>query len=125
MLDQESMPGVYRVKGMNCPDVLLGPEKYRSLRKQGAFILLPEWTLRWKEIFQTELGLDEHVAKDFMQEMHTKLIYLDTGSMPVPTDHLNEFSDYAGLDYEVLQTASNHIQIAINEAIDRMVKNEQ
>jgi hypothetical protein len=125
MMEQESLPRVCRVKGMNCPEILLGREAYRNLRREGAFILLPEWTMRWREIFETELGLEEKVAKDFMQDMHSKLLYLDSGNISVPAEHLMALSDYTGLSWEVIPIGPDHLLAAIREALMRMAENER
>lgn len=122
MSKHDSTPGVCRVSGINCPEIILGKDKYSSLRKQGAFFLMPEWTIRWQEVFQDELKLNRENARAFMREMHTKLIYLDTGHTPVPTDHLKAVSDYSGLPWEVMTISTNSFLNAINEAIDNKLR---
>ncbi len=122
--EQESLPGVERVRGINCPEILLGRSQYRSLRKQGAFFLMYEWTLRWQEVFQSQMGFEKKVAKDFFPEMHTKLLYLDTGLVPVPTGHLEAISEYTGLPWEVMSVDTAHLVAAIREAVERMKKDE-
>ncbi|MFQ5435841.1 MAG: DUF1638 domain-containing protein, partial [Anaerolineae bacterium] len=109
MHQQERLPGVARIEGLNCPEILLGQERYRALRKEGVFFLMPEWTVRWREIFQDELGLSREVARDFMGEMHTRLLYLDTGIMPLPQKHLRAVSDYTGLPWEVMAVAPDQL----------------
>ena len=37
---------VVRTKGINCCEILMGSERYRSEHKSRPFYLLPEWTLR-------------------------------------------------------------------------------
>jgi len=120
MHDQESLPGVYRVRGRNCAEILLGPDLYRTLWKENAFIFLPEWTMRWREVFNKELGLDGETGRDFMKEFRTKLTYVDTGVIPVPTDHLQAASDAMGLPWEVLRVGPDRLLAAIHEAIERM-----
>ena len=120
MADWESLPGVARVDGMNCCEMLLGREDYRALRREGAFFLLPEWTLRWREIFATELGLTRENASGLMRDMHRKLIYLDTGTMPVPESALTECSQYCGLPFEVRRVELRHFAGAIREAQSRL-----
>jgi hypothetical protein len=101
MLDFEASPRVARVAGINCCEIVLGHALYRERRAAGAFFFMPEWARRWREIFEQELGLRGEVAKDFMQEMHTRLIYLDTGLQPVPDQLLAEAAAFAGLPLEV------------------------
>uniref|UniRef100_A0A7C3E4N2 DUF1638 domain-containing protein n=1 Tax=Gracilinema caldarium TaxID=215591 RepID=A0A7C3E4N2_9SPIR len=43
--------GRTRTEGLNCIEIFLGKDLYHTLRKQGTFFLMPEWALRWKEIF--------------------------------------------------------------------------
>lgn len=113
----EALPGVVRTSGKNCCELLLGPGEYRRLLHQGVFFLIPEWARRWKEIFAKELGLNRDNATSLMQEMHRKLIYLDTGLAPVPGKELHECAEYCGLPYEVLQVSLGHLHSAIEEAL--------
>ena len=120
MKKYESSSRIYRVNGCNCVEIILGNELYWKLQKEGVFFLLPEWTLRWKEIFEKELGLTDEIAKDFMQEMHSKLLYLDTGQMPVPVNHLKNASETLGLPWEVLKVDLRPLLNVIANAMKRM-----
>lgn len=102
MCEQEHSGLVSRVEGINCPDILLPRETYRQLRRQGAFFLLPDWAVHWQDIFQKELGLRGDTAKMFMQEMHSRLVYIDTGVMDPPRSHLGEMSKFSGLPFKIL-----------------------
>jgi len=113
---------IKRIGGINCVNIFLEDRIYRMLRKEGVFFLIHEWALRWKEIFQNELGLNAENAKSFMSEMHTKLIYLDTGSAAVPIDTLNEISAYCGLAYEITKVTLDVFSTRVNEAIEELKK---
>lgn len=113
---------IKRTCGINCVNIFLEDRIYIALRKEGAFFLIHEWALRWKEIFQNELGLNADNAKSFMNEMHTKLIYLDTGSAPVPIGTLNEISAYCGLSYEIMKVALDVFSNRVNEAVEELKK---
>jgi hypothetical protein len=113
----EGLPGVVRTRGKNCCELLLGPEEYRRLSHEGVFFLIPEWACRWKEIFTKELGLNRDNATSLMQEMHSKLMYLDTGLAPVPGKELHECAEYCGLPCEVLRVSLGHLHSAIEEAL--------
>lgn len=116
----EKTLGVARTRGVNCCEMLLGREMYKSLMKDGAFFLLPEWTRRWEEVFTHELGLSQENAQDLMQEMHTRLLYLDTGIEPVPSDSIASCSAYCGLPVEIRQIPLTHLQMLIEDAMDRV-----
>jgi len=115
----EAMPGVVRTQGKNCCELLLGPKEYRRLSHDGVFFLIPEWSLRWKEIFSKELGLNSETATSMMKDIHRKLIYLDTGLVQVYKKALKEFSGYCGLPFEVQAVSLEHLCSAIEDAICR------
>lgn len=48
-----------------------------------------------------ELGLNKALAHDLMGEHRGLLVYLDTGLVPVPEQHLQEFSSYTGLPWRL------------------------
>ncbi len=120
MDDFTTRPGVVRIRGNNCCDLLLGRERYRQLSHEGAFFLLPEWANRWRHIFSVELGLNRANAAGLMGEMHRKLVYLDTGVLPVPEDDLNECSQYCGLPWQVLTVSLEPLRTGIQSALDKL-----
>jgi hypothetical protein len=73
-----------------------------------------------KHIFKNELGLNEANAEYLMKEMHSKLVYLDTGTRPVPIEELKECSQYCGLQWEVLQVSLESLRICIQDALDKL-----
>lgn len=119
MTELAARPEVARPPCQNCCDLLLGKEEFRQLCRQGAFLLIPEWTRRWRRIFVDELGLNAENAKDLMREMHTKLIYLDTGVVPVPREELRACAEYCGLPYEVRPTALDILCANLRQALGK------
>ncbi len=118
MFEMVARTGVCRVEGMNCCEIILGKKRYHQLRAQGAFFLLPEWTERWVEVFQKNLGFNEENAKIFMGEMHTKLLYLDTGVTPVPTKALRAAAEFCGLPAEIVKVNLDHLLKVILNAME-------
>ncbi len=112
----EAEPGTARTAGINCCEIILGREAYRRLRKEGAFFLMPEWALAWRQVFVGQLGLLGPCAKTFMQELHTRLIYLDTGLIPVPHEALQEASEFLGLPVEILPVSLDPLLASLNQA---------
>ncbi len=112
----ESEPGTARTEGINCCEILLGREAYRKLRKEGAFFLMPEWALAWKQIFVGQLGLLGPCARTFMQEMHSRMIYLDTGLVPIPQAALQEASEFLGLPVEILPVSLDPLLASLQQA---------
>lgn len=117
MEDFETGPGSSRTEGINCCEILLGHETYRKLRREGAFFLMPEWAHAWRQIFVGQLGLLGPCAKAFMQEMHSRLIYLDTGIQPIPHEELAQASEFMGLPVEILPVSLDPLLANLRQAI--------
>jgi PAS domain S-box-containing protein len=112
-------PNIVRTPGINCCEIILGSEKYRRFRKDGAFIILPEWAERWKEAFVDYMGFKTSKSiRPFMGEMHQKLIYVDTGLQKKNNLLFNEISDYLGLPLEVHTSSLGELE----KVIDRLIK---
>ena len=117
-------PDVIRTRGNNCCDILLGSSEYRRLSHTGAFFLFPEWAKRWRHIFSVELGLNQINAAGLMGDMHKKLLYLNTGVLPVPVTDLQECSDYCGLPLELLHVSLEPLRAAIESALSQLIAKE-
>ncbi len=111
---------IVRTTGINCIEIILGKEHYRALRKEGAFFLMPEWVGRWKEIFSHELKLDGPVAKELMMDLHSKIIYIDTGHISIPLNHLRDIEDYTGLKVEIVKAGTEMLKEELQKAIERL-----
>lgn len=120
MIDMEKHPDIVRTNGINCCEIMLGKEEYQTLRKEGYFFLMPEWSVRWKEIFQVELGMTKENMKDLMKDTRGGLMYLDSGLEQVPENTLMAISDYCGLDYEIRNTSLDHLAESIDTAADEL-----
>jgi len=112
---------VKRCSGINCAEIMLGPAVYKKLRREGWFFLLPEWTRRWKEIFEVNLGLDARSAREIMRDSHTGLLYLDTGKAEVPFEALEALSEYTGLAHTVTKINESILrETLVNSVMDIM-----
>lgn len=116
MLDLVRRFHVGRVNIINCAQLLLGRERYRQLMREEAFLVLPEWALRWEHIMKNELGLNRDVAHILMGENRGVLVYLDSGLVPVPEEQLKAFSAYSGLSWRVETVTLDCMLTALLEA---------
>ncbi|MFA6560706.1 MAG: DUF1638 domain-containing protein [Verrucomicrobiia bacterium] len=116
MLDLAKQFRAGRVNAMNCAELLLGRTRYHDLMREQAFLLLPEWAPRWREVVRDELGLSEPVARDLMGEHRRLLVYLDTGLAPVPQPALEQCSAYTGLPWRVEPVALDHLLASLLDA---------
>ncbi len=113
-----SPPRAARTDGVNCCEIWLGSARYRSLRDEAVFFLMPEWALRWARIIKRELGLDSpELARDFMSQSMRSAVYIDTGVMPVPESHLEAFSAYTGLACRVETVGPGNFREAVVRAL--------
>lgn len=114
-------PGLSKTAGINCCEIMLGREAYRRLRKEGAFFFLPEWTLRWRQVFERELGFGGgRGAGEMLREVHSQLIYLDTGVMPVPQEILQDIGRELAMPMSVLPTGLGQLEYAVAAAQEKL-----
>lgn len=114
MVDSYDKARVYRVEGINCCNIIMGKKLYRELRREGAFFVFYEWAHRWKELFVHDIGLTDKIAPLFMNDLHSKIIYIDTGVGDIPVEILENMSKYFNLPYEVRMMDLNILENAIN-----------
>jgi hypothetical protein len=116
MLDLARRFRAGRVNAINCAQLVVGRARYRELMRGQAFLLLPEWALRWREVMETELGLSPDVARELMRENRRELVYLDTGLASVPQAALEDAADYTGLPCRVEPVSLDHLLAMLLEA---------
>jgi hypothetical protein len=85
--------------------MLLGKEIYNKLLSEGAFFLLYEFALKWKKIFFEYFKFPTATLREFMRDMHSKIVYLDTGVQPVPNDILHDIEETSSLKVEIWDTS--------------------
>jgi hypothetical protein len=99
MFALEKQDGVFRVQGSNCIEILLGPERYRKIRRDRSFVLMREWVQRWEEVFTHGLGFSAENIKMFMPEYHSELIYIDSDTGAMPSQLMNECAAFCALPW--------------------------
>ena len=115
---------IRKVRGVNCCDIILGRDVYRRLRREGVFFFMPEWAARWQEVFHVQLGLkDQTLAREFMHEMHKRLMYIDTGLTPVPRQTLAEIGAFFDMAVEILPTGLEHLELGVLDGLRRLERN--
>lgn len=114
-------PHVRKVSGLNCCDIILGHDVYRRLRREGVFFFMPEWTGRWEEVFRRELGLDSRdLAREFMHEMHNRLVYLDTGLTGTPYETLADIEAFFDMPVTVMHPGLDQLKAAILNGLESL-----
>lgn len=126
MHEVQNRENATKVVGINCCDILLGRDVYRQLQKDQAFIFLPEWTQRWQDVFTHELGFGKpEVAQAFMKEYRKRLVYADTGVIPVPHKTLQEISEFFDMPVEILPVSLDILLQGINNALQKFTRRGQ
>jgi len=125
MIDYEERNNVFRTQGVNCCEICLGHKHYNKLRREKAFILFPEWLVRWKEIFNTYFQFkDSKSASQFMNEMHEKIVFINNGLQNVNSDLLTDISNYLGLPLEIIDCSCKEFETVLNSLIKKFSKND-
>ncbi len=120
MIDRVRKLGVCRPEGANCFELLLGRNRFRKLRRERAFFVLPDWAHRWQEVVRAGIGDQRESVRCVMIDLHSKLVYLDLGSIPVPEEEMQAFSDYVELPWEVVSVSIESLRVAIATAQEEL-----
>jgi hypothetical protein len=125
MHEMQKRENTTKVAGINCCDIVLGRDIYRKLQKEQAFIFMPEWTLRWRDVFAHELGFKKpEVLQSFIQEHRKKLVYVDTGVMPVPENMLQDISEFFAMPVAVLTVSLENLLQGMNNAFQKFMRRD-
>lgn len=116
---------VRKIPGCNCVEIFIGKSLRKKLLKEGTFFLLPEWTMRWREIFSELLELPQEQIVNLFQEQHKKFVYLNTGVMPVPIKELEECASFFNLSYEIINISLELMVNAMKLEIANMNENNE
>jgi hypothetical protein len=120
MIDYEENKNIVRTPGINCCEIFIGTSNYHKIRKEGAFILLPEWAERWKEVFIDYMGFkNAKSTTQFMNDMHKKLVYIDTGYKEINNPLLKEISDFVGLPLEIYNSSISELENNLIQLINK------
>ena len=123
MQTMQSRGGCAKVAGLNCCEIILGHDLYKKLQTDKTFIFLPEWTVRWREIFCRELGLDNReVARSFMKEYCGRFVYVDTGVAPVQAERIREIEEFFQIPVEIISVSLDPLRTTLAEAITGLSK---
>jgi hypothetical protein len=120
MHDLEQADDVARTKGIHCGQILLGKKRYKELLRERAFLLLPEWAMRWREVLSRLEDLDEATTIELFRERHAKFVYLDTGVVPIPREEIAACSAHFDLPVEIESVSLDHLKARIEDAQDRL-----
>lgn len=93
--------GVARIASRNCCEAALGRSEFRRLRGQGAFLFLPEWVGRWRELLGKAVGTDERMMREAVTDQNTSIVFLARPGRPPALSELEEVGAFFGLPVSV------------------------
>ncbi|OQX20413.1 MAG: hypothetical protein BWK80_35750 [Desulfobacteraceae bacterium IS3] len=117
MQELEADKCISRVKAVSCGQLLLGKQRYKEMIKSGAFLLFPEWISRWRNILLRFPGLDPETGKEMLRQMHSRFVYLNTGTCAVPYDTLKQCGEFFNLPYEIEEVSLELMLALIRESL--------
>lgn len=116
-----SHENIERLDGVNCIELFLGKKLYKKYQKEKTFFLLPEWIIRWKEVFEKELGFfDKKFAKEFMGEFFTKILFIDVENVQIKNEdeYIKSIGEYTGLKVDRIYITTEILEEAIEESLE-------
>jgi hypothetical protein len=114
-----------KTPAVNCCELLLGHNRYLEYRNKKIFILLPEWTGRWREVFQQELGFsNRELAHSFMHEYSSSIEYLDTGIVDVPNNIISDIQTFFDMPVKVTPVNLDTLRKFISDTLIHLEKLE-
>ena len=111
--------GTFRLHGQNCVEMLLGERAFAEELSQGAFFLLEDWALRWREIVTKTFGTNLDLIRDIFQGDRKYLLCLRT---PCSGDFETEAAGagrMVGLPVRWRDVSLDHLASVVADALRR------
>lgn len=99
-----------------CFNLLCSPGLVNSLQQNGAYLLTPGWLACWKR-HVSEWGFAQKTAADFFGLSVKKLVLLDTGLHTHAQKHLEQFSTFLDLPWEVLPIGLDYHRLVLSKKV--------
>lgn len=117
LVEQCQGPGVRRVPMANCCAVLVGPERYRELRRDEIFAFLPEWAERWRPILQRSTGGDVATTREIFRFTNRGLVFLQPDEAAIPAARREEIVAAFALPASVERVTGHRFQAELRAAL--------
>ncbi|WP_160687056.1 ATP-binding protein [Clostridium sp. C2-6-12] len=100
----------------SCISLLSGSELLKYLASKGYYLTTPGWLRRWKHIIIDTYGFNKKNAREFFSEFCKKVVLIDSGAYNNILSDLMEFSDYIGMEYEIIDAGLDTFLSTINNS---------
>lgn len=99
----------------SCLSLLSGNELIKYLSSTGNYLTTPGWLRRWKHIIIDIYGFNKENAHEFFSEYCKKVVLINSDIYSNITADLIEFSEYIGMEYEIIDVGLNSFSSFIND----------
>lgn len=100
----------------SCLSLLAGGDLINYLSSMGYYLTTPGWLKRWKHIIMDIYGFNQETAREFFSEYCKKVVLIDSGAYSNILLDLIEFSEYIGMEYEIIDVGLDCFSSTINNS---------
>jgi len=100
-------------------ELFLGADATERALSEGAFILLPGWVRKWKQMVVDSWGFDETTARLFFRDSMNRFLFVDTGCHKGWEADLEELTQFAGLPCEIRHVGTSHLESLLGRELQR------
>lgn len=100
----------------SCISLLCGDELIKYLSSIGNYLTTPGWLKRWKHIIIDIYGFNKENAHEFFSDYCKKIVLINSGVYSNILPDLIEFSEYIGMEYEIIDVGLNCFSNTINNS---------
>lgn len=108
-----------RTEGMNCAEMLLGPERYGVELAGGAFFLLEDLARSWKTRLEQLFGPNRSIAREIFRGCHSLALGIRTPCSGDFSTQAEAAATSVGLPLRWVDVSLDHLELLIQTAIDR------
>lgn len=112
----------FRTRGVNCLEMLLGKERYKTELENGAFFLLEEWAFKWDEVIDATFHHNEEVMRRVFQEDRKYILAVRTPTSGDFSKEAEAAAKKVGLPLRTMEVSLEHLETVLQEALERRRK---
>ncbi len=108
---------VVRLRGNNCFEMFLGPEKYANYHRKCYWMLNKPFFTKYKKELLAGFGAGTENGRMLIGEAYKKLVYLKFESDHLDLQLVEDTADTIGLEYEIHSADTAHLSSLLEEAL--------
>jgi len=108
---------VVSVKGSNCYEIFLGPEKYAEYHGKRYWMLNKPFFTKWRKEITAGFGVGTGNGRLLLLDAFKKLVYVRFENDQLSENIVGDFANAAGLDYEVCRADTTNLRLILEEAL--------